>query len=426
MPGDLVEATVDSRREKGVPSRAQRPKIVLAILSSAFLLCYMDRMAIATAIPFIAQDFGLSPLGMGGVLSAFFAGYALMQLPGGMLSDRFGPKGVMAASIVGWSIFTFATGLATGLAVLLLTRALFGLAEGPYPPSASKTVALVFPADQVGRANGLQLAAVQIGAALSPYFVSVVIAHWGWRAVFFSLFFPGLAIAALIWKFIDTGTAATERPGSFSGARGSSVKEILRRPSVVWCAVTIFFWSCAAWGLMNWLPTYLLKARGFSLARTGVLGSLPYLGGAAGYFLGGYFIDGLFRNRRHVPIAGGLLGGGAVTYLAAVVPGGEWAIAALVAGFLLIFIAAGALFTLPLVMVPKESVGAAYGFVNTAAQLAAFGSPLGVGFVLSVTHENFTTVLFCFVGLFVTAAVTSLGIFQGERLRQRLMREAVL
>jgi MFS family permease len=84
----------------------QRRHLILAILFSAYLLCYMDRMAIATAIPFIAKDFGLSPLGMGGVLSAFFVGYALMQLPGGMLADKFGPRRVMTASIVSWSLFT--------------------------------------------------------------------------------------------------------------------------------------------------------------------------------------------------------------------------------------------------------------------------------------------------------------------------------
>jgi hypothetical protein len=103
---------------------------------------------------FIAQDFGLSPLGMGGVLSAFFIGYALMQVPGGMLADRFGPRRVMTASIVGWSIFTFITGTASGLAVLLMIRVLFGLSEGSFPPSASKAITLWFPPNEVGRANG--------------------------------------------------------------------------------------------------------------------------------------------------------------------------------------------------------------------------------------------------------------------------------
>src|SRR5437867_1718123 len=97
----------------------QRRYSVLIALFCAYLLCYMDRMVIATAIPFMAKDFHLSPLAMGGVLSAFFVGYSVMQIPGGLLADRFGPNRLMTASIVGWSCFTALTGTANSLPMLL-------------------------------------------------------------------------------------------------------------------------------------------------------------------------------------------------------------------------------------------------------------------------------------------------------------------
>jgi sugar phosphate permease len=379
----------------------QRRHWILAVLFAAYLLCYMDRMAIATAIPFMAKDFGLSPLGMGGVLSAFFIGYALMQLPGGLLADRFGPRRVMILAIVGWSFFTLLTGLASSLPVLLGIRVLFGASEGPFPPSASKTIALWFAPDEVGRANGLILAAVQIGAAIAPLCVAWIIVEWGWRAVFYWLLVPGLILALLVW------TVVKDAPAQLAPAPHMRVREVLKMRVVRWSAVTIFLWSIAAWGLMNWLPTYLLQARGFSLPKLGLLGSLPYLAGALGYFLGGYFVDGYFKNQRHVPIASGLLGGGITTYLATLAPTGEWAVAALVLSFLCVFIAAGGIFTLPLVTVPKQAVGAAFGFVNMAAQFAAFLSPLAVGYVLSVTHNDFNTALYGFVGFFIVAAIAA-------------------
>lgn len=388
----------------------QRRHLVLAILFAAYLLCYMDRMAIATAIPFMAKDFGLSPMGMGGVLSAFFIGYALMQLPGGMLADKFGPRRVMTASIVGWSLFTVFTGMANSLSVLLSIRVLFGLSEGSFPPSASKTVALWFPPDAVGRANGFQLAAVQVGAAVAPLCVSWIIAQWGWRAVFFCLLIPGLLLSLLVWSFIKDAPAPVAREPSLTEPVAIPTRDVLRMPAVRWCAVTIFLWSIAAWGLMNWLPTYLLQSRGFSLSKMGLLGSLPYLAGAVGYFLGGYFSDCYFNHRRQVPIAIGLLGGGATTYLAAVAPTGEWAIVAFIVSFLFVFMSAGGIFTLPLVVVPRQAVGAAFGFINTAAQLAAFLSPLAIGYVLSATHADFTLVLYGCVGFFVVAAAASLRI----------------
>lgn len=388
----------------------QRRHLILAILFAAYLLCYMDRMAIATAIPFIAKDFGLSPLGMGGVLSAFFIGYALMQVPGGMLADKFGPRRVMTASIVGWSLFTVLTGIANSLSMLLTIRVLFGLSEGSFPPSASKTITLWFPPDEVGRANGFQLAAVQIGAAVAPLCVSWIIGQWGWRVVFYSLLVPGLLLALLVWTFIQDTPATIEHPSPLTEHVAPSIGEVLKMPAVRWCAVTIFLWSVAAWGLMNWLPTYLLQARGFSLSKMGLMGSLPYLAAALGYYLGGHFSDCYFTTRRQIPIVIGLLAGGVTTYLAAAAPTGEWAIVALILSFLFVFIAAGGIFTMPLLIVPRQAVGAAFGFINTASMFAAFLSPLAVGYVLGATHGDFTKVLYGFVVFFVVAAVVALKI----------------
>src|SRR4051812_20664517 len=118
---------------------------ILGILSCAWLLCYVDRMVMATAIPFIAKDLHLSPLVMGGVLSAFFAGYALMQIPGGLLADRFGPRAVLTASIAWWSVLTALTGMVPGLTAMLVIRTLFGVGEGPFPSSAAKALSNWFP-----------------------------------------------------------------------------------------------------------------------------------------------------------------------------------------------------------------------------------------------------------------------------------------
>lgn len=331
-----------------------------------------------------------------------------MQLPGGMLADRFGPRRVMTASIAGWTIFTVLTGLASSLWLLIAIRVLFGLSEGSYPPSASKTVALWFPREAFGRASGFQLSAVQVGAAVAPLFVAWIIAQWGWKAVFFTLSVPGIVLASLVWFFVkedQSPVAAPVRPPAHA------TRDALKLPTVRWCAVTIFLWSIAVWGLMSWLPTYLLQARGFSLAKMGVFASLPYLAGAAGYFLGGYLMsDHRFSHRRRAPIAIGLIGGGIGTWLAAIAPTGELATAALVLSFLFAFITAGAIFTMPLVTVPEQAVGAAFGFINAAAQSAAFLSPLAIGYVLDLTHNNFALVLYGCVGFFMVAAASSLRI----------------
>ena len=102
---------------------------VLAVVFCAYLMCYMDRMVMASAIPFIAKDLSLSPIVMGQVLSSFFIGYALMQIPGGVLADVLGPRAVLSASVVWWSAMTALTGAAPGLTALILIRILFGVGE---------------------------------------------------------------------------------------------------------------------------------------------------------------------------------------------------------------------------------------------------------------------------------------------------------
>jgi MFS family permease len=375
-------------------------------------------MVMASAIPFIAQDFGLSTPAMGAVLSAFFLGYAVMQIPGGLLADRFGAGRVMTVSILLWTLFTVVTGAATTLVSMLTTRVLFGVGEGPFPPSAAKAISGWFPQNQLARANSIQLAAVNIGAAFAPLFVSSIMAKWGWRAVFFSLWIPGIILAALVWRLVrpcdweTPGSPATQK--TLQSASRVPLRRLLKMSSVRWCAATLFLWSMAGWGLLNWIPTYLLRARGFSITKMGLMASLPYLSGAVGYLLGGYISDRYFSQRRKFPIIGGLLLGGITTYLAARSPNGECAVAWLMLAFLFMFIASAGIFTLPLVIVPQEAVGATFGLVNAAGQAAALLSPLTVGYLLAATENDFVLVFLCFVGLCVAAACAALKITQGS------------
>jgi sugar phosphate permease len=388
----------------------RRRHSVLIVLFLTYLICYLDRMAMATAIPFIARDLNLSPLAMGSVLSAFFVGYACMQIPGGLLADRLGPNRVMTASIAGWSVFTGLTGAVGSLPALLATRALFGVFEGPFPATASKAIALWFPPHEVGRANGVQLTAVNLGGAIAPLVVAPVIIAWGWRAAFQILLLPGLLMTVLVWMFVKDSPpgARSEERAVEQRANRISIAQVLKRPAVVWCAVALFFGNIASWGLMNWLPTYLLNARGFSTAKMGIMASLTFLPGAVGYYLGGHISDKYFSRRRHVPIAIGFMVGAVATYAAAVAPSGEWAVAALAFGFLFVSAASAGLFTFPIVAVPTAAVGVAFGIVNTSGQLAGLVSPLLVGYALNVTDGDFQAVFCGFAALHIVSAFSIL------------------
>jgi len=386
---------------------------VLGILFTAWLLCYVDRMVMASAIPFIAKEFQLSALQMGAVMSAFFVGYAIMQLPGGLLADRFGPRRIIVITIFSWSIFTACTGLATSLVAMLSIRVLFGLCEGAFPAAASKTIATHFGDRELGRASGVVLMAVQLGALLAPSLVAVLVVTWGWRTSFYVLLVPGVLLALIAWRFL--GDSASASQCSRPAAPGTRIIELLRNPAVRWCFATAFLSNMATWGLMNWLPTYLLEARGFSVVQMGTYMPLIFVGGALGYFLGGQVADRYFREARRVPVLCGLLLGAGFTFLATSAGSGYATIGYLTAAFLCLSAADSNIFTLPLVIVPRSAAASAFGFVNTAAQCAGFLSPLAAGYTLDASGNNFALLLYGFVSCLALSAVTASRIRQPSR-----------
>jgi sugar phosphate permease len=402
---------------------------VLSIILCASSLCYLDRMAMAIAIPFIAKDLRLSQLQMGEVLSAFFVGYALMQIPGGVLADRFGPRALLAASIAWWSVMTATTGAAHGLLVLLAIRVLFGLGEGPYPSAVAKALSIWFPPAEVGRANGAHQAATHLGATLAPLIAVALIVTWGWRSVFYVLAAPGLLLAALTWRYIRNSPVESRQVGSeelveLNGVRlervlfRTSFLQSIHTPAVLWCAVCLFVTNIAGWGLANWFPTYLLQARGFAVGKMSLYTALTNLATAAGLALGGYLCDRHFGRKLSVPMIWSLAVGAAFTYLGAIATTGERTVAWIAAASLCRGVALTAMFTLPIVVMPKHSVGAAFGIVNTAGQLAGVLSPLIFGSLLELTYGNFFVLLCCMAGVMV------LAVYPASRIRQLPVSQA--
>jgi nitrate/nitrite transporter NarK len=178
----------------------------------------------------------------------------------------------------------------------------------------------------------------------------------------------------------------------------------------------MFLANVLGWGLLNWLPTYLMQARGFGPQKMGWFASLTSLALGLGYIVGGYVCDRYFSDRLRIPIAACLLLNAALTYLAARAVDGEWAAVCLALGFFAIGIAGTALSTLPLVVVPSHATATACGIVNTAGQLAGLVSPLGVGYILELTHSNFEVVLCSLVAVALASVYPATRICQSMTL----------
>lgn len=183
---------------------------ILVLLTTAMVINYMDRSALAVAMPFIAQDFHLTPVEKGIIFSSFSVGYALFNFVGGVLADKFGPKKVMGWSMIVWSAMCGLVAGAFNFWSLLVLRVVFGAGEGPISTTANKVVNNWFPLTERARSVGINQAGGPLGGALSGPVVGALAIYLGWRVAFVVIALIGLTWA-LIWYFAASDTARENR-----------------------------------------------------------------------------------------------------------------------------------------------------------------------------------------------------------------------
>src|SRR4051812_15507132 len=257
-------------------------KVALVLLVS-YLVAWLDRMAINMAVPFMARDLGVGADRIGWILSAFFAGYALCQIPGGLLADKLGPRTVILIALAWWTVFTVLTGVVTGLALLLVTRFLFGVGEGLFPASVWKVIGQWFTKKNRATANALILSSVAIGPAVTPILLAPVLHRYGWRTAFYVLGAIGVLALVLAYRFIhdsvktypgasraeivehdhdaESELAKTET----SDAEPATFRDLLGLRSVWALFFTALAGNITMYGWLNWLPSYLMKVKGLDL-----------------------------------------------------------------------------------------------------------------------------------------------------------------
>jgi MFS family permease len=277
------------------------------VLGMSFLmafLMYMERGAIGTAAPWIMREFHLDKIAMGWAISAFSWSYALCQIPGGWMADRFGPRAVLAVAMAWWSIFTAATALTFNAVSLAATRLLFGAGEAAAFPAGSRALVPWLPFERRAFGQGFQHSGARLGAAVAPVVVVSLIAASGWRSVFYIL--GGVGIAwALAWYATYRNTPAEHSrveagelallPAALLPAGGGRKRAVpwrrILRNGGLWRLSTVYFcYGFVIWLYLAWFPTYLKEARHFTGLKAG-LASLPLFMATATNIAGGLMSD---------------------------------------------------------------------------------------------------------------------------------------
>jgi sugar phosphate permease len=308
---------------------------VLAMTIAAYMITYMDRVVISSAVPVMQKELGLSMVTMGWILASFRWGYSLFQIPGGWLGDRIGPRRALSLIVAWWSAFTSLTALCWGAGSLLVCRFLFGMGEaGAFPIATRSLSRWMLPAER-GMAQGVTHAGSRLGAALTPPLVVALMIAYGWRTPFFVFGVIGVLWAA-VWFFWYRDTPEehswanrAERDlihRSMGGARSGTSRDVpwraILRSRCLWYVSLMYF--CYGYCLsvyLDWFPTYLKDHRGFSLKQMGFYASLPLLAGTAGDLLGGWLSDRILRATGNITLARrGVAMGGFLLAASGIVP----------------------------------------------------------------------------------------------------------
>jgi ACS family glucarate transporter-like MFS transporter len=294
---------------------AKRYLLIVGTFLLAMLL-YVDRVCISAAEGAIRDDLGFSETQMGLVFSAFALGYALFQTPSGVLADRLGPRRVLAAVVVLWSLFTALTGAVHRLWSMVAVRFLFGAGEAGAFPGIARAVYSWIPMSERGFVQGINFSATRLGGAIAyPAVVGLVVAV-GWRASFLVLGVVGIAWAGAwyLWARDDPAEhpriteeerayilANRQRAADPGAAAPRPIAGEALRSRTMWILMGQYFASNFTFFFcISWMLSYLVERFGIGREEASWYATAPLLAGMVGNWVGGALVDAIYRRGHWV------------------------------------------------------------------------------------------------------------------------------
>ena len=402
----------------------------MAFAFSLTAITYLDRICISAAAPFIMRDLSLTALEMSFVFSAFTLAYSLFEVPSGWLGDVRGPHRVLTRIVVGWSLFTMATGLAQGFRSLVAIRFLFGAGEAGAFPNVARSLSRWFPRRERGRANGVALLGSRVGGMLSVPLALLVINAWGWRASFVIFGFTGI-VWALAWSMWyrdrpEDHPAMTATELAWIQQDGTSLppgrvpwKLLFTTRNLYAISAMYFAFGYGLYFYFTWLPTYLIQELGFSPLAGGAFAALPFFLAGVADVAGGWLTDRL-SHRFGLKAGRCYLGFTAFFTCGALLFTSTLADGAVSKALLLALALASADFGLSAAWavcldIAPDHGGVMTGWMNTFGNLGGLFGPIMVGYAID-RWQSWTIPFYIAAAIYVGGAVAWLAIDPSQTL----------
>ncbi len=384
--------------------------MTVGLLSTIWMIDMIDRVMIGLALPMIGDEFSLSNTQLGGVVSIFAIFYMLGQVPGGMLADRFGPRPLLIVALILWSVFTALTGFAWGLVSLMVMRAMFGLSQGLFPAASFKALAERTRPKTRATAMGFMIGANNLGPGIAPLIIAPVLMAVGWRDAFCLVAIVGAVIGTVVWLVLPAplDTEITEDPEAALQplAREHSRAAVFKSVSVWKFALLFCLANMAGYGLLTWVPSYLLNEKGLSLIDTGIFAAIPFIVTALAIVVGGRLVDKYFHDSARILLVPCMATSAILLFLMTTTDTVAMftfyqTLAMGVSG-----LCSMSIFALPLRALPAEFLGSGMGLINGCGQLAGFITPLVMGWM--VDQFSYMAAFGVLVGATAAAALVAM------------------
>ncbi|MFJ4293531.1 MFS transporter [Cupriavidus sp. NPDC089707] len=392
-----------------------RWKIFLMML---FLIAinYIDRASLSVAMPLIAKEFDLSPTMQGLILSSFFWTYALMQVPGGMLADKYKPRIVIACATVFWGLAQTVAAFTTNAMTLMLTRLGLGAAEAPIYPAGGKLNAIWMTQNERGRGATLLDGGAPLGAALGAIIITWLIASLGsWRLAFIVAGVGTVLAGVMAWYYVRNSprehrgvnemearyieeALANEHRAEPANLSGRSLDFFKYRS--VWCmAIGWMCFNTVFYGLLTWMPNYLNKVHGFDIKQMGGASFIIFFSGFIGELIGGWIADKWKEaGGRPNVVMRTLFGIAAVVATASIFSvayvSDPIIVVVLLSSTLFFLRWCGLFWCVPSMLGTRNKVGFLGGVMNLGGNIGGITVPIIVGMIVQFTGSYFLALMF--------------------------------
>ena len=397
--GAAASPTGASASAEGTKSRLRW--IIALILFLAVLSAFFDRISVA--VLFTNKEFqdalgtGFNPTLLGLLMTAFVFAYGCSGVFLSFVGDLFGLRRSLAVGTAFWGLFMTLMAGAGSFTSMLSMRVLLGVAEGPQFSITNSLIKRWFPQREQARANSIWMIGSPLGSALGFPLMIFLETHYGWRWAFLFLALLNIVvILPLILFFLrDNPPGVAVQPAAAQSSYLSQVGLYCRD----WRFWMLVIFNSAAliylWGLNSWLPTYLIKVRGFDPRQTSLFSFLPFFLMFLGEVLAATLSDKI--GRRAIVCLIGLFGAGATMYVVSIVSDAQTAAILIAVSAFFWGSALPPLFALSLQILPARAVASGVGVFNGIGNIVGALSPVVMGALIAQTG-SFNAGLMVLVG----------------------------